>query len=169
MDKIGRCSIRRFKRLINKRRIFIFIVLLVIIGVFIRLNWIPGKYAIKEEEYNAYSPYILVQEVHYTGTGWTQVGDENGYFSSGDYIDVELVNGNVLPQMEMYNSDYANVFLCKVEYKGEVWHGAFDKEIASYYINEWYPLYPVRRDTILPSWLYPSTFMTDIEVKKLVY
>lgn len=114
MDKIGRCSIRMFKRLINKRRIFIFIILLVIIGVFIRLNWIPGKYAIKEEEYNAYSPYILVQEVHYTGTGWTQVGDENGYFSSGDYIDVELVNGNVLPQMEMYNSDYANVFCVKL-------------------------------------------------------
>lgn len=145
------------------------IVLLVLISIFIRLNWIPAKYAIKEDEFNMYSPYILVQEVHYTGTGWTQVGNENGYFSSGDYVDVDLVNGNELPQMEMYNSDYANIFLCKVEYRGKVDHDAYDKEIDSYYINEWHPLYPVRRDTMLPDWLYPSTFMTDREVKVLVY
>lgn len=41
-----------------------------IIGLFIKVNWVPGKYAVKESDFSQYEPYILVQEVHYTGTGW---------------------------------------------------------------------------------------------------
>lgn len=44
-----------------------------------------------------------------------QVGNESGYFLPEGYIDISLVNGTILPQMEMYNEDYANTFLCKVE------------------------------------------------------
>lgn len=51
-----------------------------LIGLFIKVNWVPGKYTVKESDFSQYEPYILVQEVHYTGTGWVQTGDENGRF-----------------------------------------------------------------------------------------
>ena len=98
--------------------------------------------------------------MHYTGTGWVQVGDENGYYLSDSYVDVNLNNGYVLHQMEMYNKDLVNTFLCKVKYEGKIKHDAFEKEVDSYYVVEWYP---VLRDTILPGCLYPKTFMTKQE------
>ena len=131
---------------------------------FFTAHWIPGKYAIKESDFQNYEPYILVQEVHYTGTGWVQVGDETGYFLPEEYIDINLVNGNVLPQMDMYQQEYVNTFLCKVENKGNIKHDAFEEEIASYDIVEWYPVYPILRDTILPNWMYPKEFMTKQEL-----
>ncbi len=69
-------------------------------------------------EFDNYEPFILVKEVHYTGTGWVQVE-----------------------------------------------HDAFEDQIESYYIVEWYPVYPILRDTILPNWMYPKDFMTKREVK----
>lgn len=107
----------------------------------------------------------MVQEVHYTGTGWVQVGNESGYFLPEAYADIRLVNGNILPDMSMYNDDYVNTFLCIVEHKGKVYEAAFDDEIDSYYIVEWYPVYPILRDTLLPSWMYPKAFMTRREAK----
>lgn len=138
-------------------------IIVLISGLFFKINWTPAKYAIRENEFINYKPYILIQEAHYTGTGWVQVGDENGYYLSNAYIDVNLSNGHILPQMDMYNKDYANTFLCKVEYKGKIKHDAFEKEVDSYYVVEWHPVYPVLRDTILPGWLYPKTFMTKQE------
>lgn len=135
------------------------------IVLFTVVNWVPKKYAIKEKDFKNYKPFILVKEVHYTGTGWVQVGNESGYFLPEGYIDISLVNGTILPQMEMYNEDYANTFLCKVEYKGKVRYDAFENQIESYYITEWYPVYPILRDTILPDWMFPKNFMTKQEVK----
>lgn len=134
-----------------------------IIGLFIKVNWVPGKYAVKESDFSQYGPYILVQEVHYTGTGWVQTGSEKGIFSTDEYIDINLTNGNILPQMKMYDEDYANTFLCKIEYEGKTNHVAFEDEIDSYYIVEWYPVYPVLRDTMLPGWMYSKGFMTEKE------
>lgn len=132
-------------------------------GLFFAANWIPGKYAIGEKDFADYKPYILVREVHYTGTGWVQTGDENGGFKPEEYVDVDIDNGNILPQMEMYDWEHTNTFLCKVEYKGKIRHEAFEGEIDSYHVVEWYPVYPVRRDTILPEWLYPKAFLTKRE------
>ena len=48
---------------------------LLIIGIASFSFWNrPIKYAIKEDEFNQYSNYILVREVHYTGTGWAMGG-----------------------------------------------------------------------------------------------
>jgi len=140
-------------------------VIILVSVVFFVVNWIPGKYAIKENDFKNYESYILVQEAHYTGTGWMQIGNENGYFSPEAYADINLINRTILPQMEMYNEDYANTFLCIVEHKGKMKHVAFEDEIESYYIVEWYPVYPILRDTILPDWMYPKAFMTRQEVK----
>lgn len=155
----------------KKIRVTIVVLILIILGVvlFIIINWIPGKYAIKETNFMNYESYILVQEAHYTGTGWMQVGNENGYFLPEAYADINLINGTILPQMEMYNKDYANTFPCIAEHKGKMKHVAFEDKIESYYILEWYPVYPILRDTILPNWMYPKAFMTRQEVnsKKL--
>ncbi len=150
----------------KKMKIGIILLVLMMIlagGFFLKTNWSPAKYALKENEFINYKPYILIQEVHYTGTGWVQVGEKNGYYLSDSYVDVNLNNGYVLPQMEMYNKDFVNTFLCKVKYEGKIKHDAFEKEVDSYYVVEWYPVYPVLRDTILPGCLYPKTFMTKQE------
>lgn len=150
----------------KKMRVTIIALTLIILAIalFITVNWIPGRYAIKESDFKNYEPYILVQEVHYTGTGWVQTGDENGYFLPEAYVDIDLSNGSILPQMEMCNEDYVNTFLCKVEHREKIKHVAFENEIDSFYIVEWYPVYPVLRDTILPDWMYPKAFMTKQEV-----
>lgn len=147
-----------------KTVLILFIIIVVLFsGLFFRVNWTPAKYAIKEKEFADYKPFILVREVHYTGTGWVQTGDENGGYKPEEYVDVDIDNGDLLPQMEMYDEEYANTFLCKVEYKGKIEHKAFAGEIDSYHVVEWYPVYPVLRDTILPEWLYPKSFMTKQE------
>lgn len=150
----------------NKRiTICILALIILIAALFLIANWIPEKYAIRDSEFSDYEPFILVKEVHYTGTGWLQVGNENGYFPKETCVDIDLTNGNILPQMKLYDEDYANTFLCKVEYRGKVSHDAFEEQIDSYSIVEWYPVYPILRDTILPNWLYPKAFMTKREVK----
>lgn len=153
----------------KKKWVIILMSITFVITLFIIMNWIPGEYAIKEKDFKNYAPFILVQEVHYTGTGWVQVGNENGYFSPEAYVDINIINGLVLPQMGMYNEDYVNTFLCKVEYKGKKKHVAFEDEIENYYIVEWYPVYPVLRDTILPHWMFSKDFMTIQEIIKLIY
>lgn len=147
-----------------KVAIIVLVIITLIIVWFVVTNWIPEKYAVKENEFKDYEPFILVKEVHYTGTGWILVGDESGLFSPETYLDIDLVNETILPQMDMYNEDYANTFLCKIEYRGKVMHDAFERQIDSYYIVEWYPVYPILRDTILPNWMYPKDFMTKQEV-----
>ncbi len=156
------------KKALNARKVITVIAAFftVVIVLFMIVNWIPEKFAIKGDDFKNYEPYILVQEVHYTGTGWAQVGNEEGYFLPDAYVDINLINGTILPQMYMYNEDYANTFLCKIEYKGKMKHHAFENEIDSYYIVEWYPIYPVLRDTILPNWMYPKGFMTKQEIGK---
>lgn len=86
-----------------KKRVTIIALTLIILAIalFIIVNRIPGKYAIKESDFKNFEPYILVQEVHYTGTGWVQAGNENGYFSPEAYIDIVLTNGSILLQIEM--------------------------------------------------------------------
>lgn len=137
-------------------------------GLFIKSYWIPAKYAVKEQDFYKYEPYIIVQEAHYTGTGWVQVGDESGYFALDDHVDIKLVNDNLLPLMDMYNDDFANKFLCKVEYIGKVQHVAFEDEVDLFRIVEWYPVYPVLRDTVLPAWMFPKNFMTKEEAESNV-
>lgn len=146
------------------KKIIVSTLIISAIVLFMKANWIPEKYAVKAEDFKNYEPYILVQEVHYTGTGWVQVGDENGYFLPEAYMDINLMNGNVLPLMSIYDDDYVNTFLCKVEYGGKAEHDAFGYEIASYYITEWYPVYPVLRNTLLPDWMYPKSFMTKLDL-----
>lgn len=130
-----------YRKTLNAKKVTAVIAALfaVVIVLFAVANWVPGKYAIKADDLQDYGSYILVQEVHYTGTGWVQAGNEDGYFSPEAYVDIDLINGDILPLMRMYNEDYANTFVCKVESKGKMKHAAFEEEIDSYEIVEWEP------------------------------
>ena len=142
---------------------FLIIFLLIIRIVSFTFGNRPIKYAIKEDEFSQYSNYILVQEVHYTGTGWTMVGDETGYFPNGQVKDIVL-SGEKLPEAEM--PDNYNTFLCIVEYQGLVDHGAFEGQVDSYEIIDWYPVYPIVRNRILPQSFYPQNYMTKYDMRK---
>lgn len=147
---------------INSIFFLIFLLLIISVASFIFWNR-PIRYAIKEDEFNQYSNYILVQEVNYTGTGWTIVGDETGYFSDGQVKDIVL-SGKKLPEAKL--PDHFNTFLCIIEYQGLVDHGAVEGQVDSYEIIEWYPVYPIVRNGILPSNFYPQNYMRKCDMEK---
>ncbi len=127
---------------------------------------VPVKHAVKEDDFQKYGDFILVKEVHYTGTGWSIVGDENGYFMEDQIQDVMLVGEEQLPGARM--PENYNVFLCTAEYKGMVEHDAFVDEIPCYEIMEWdqwHPVYPVvRTGRLLSQDCYPQDYMTENDV-----
>lgn len=144
------------------------LILLIVIGIMtFKITWsVPVKYAVKEEDFSKYDEFILVKEVHYTGTGWSVIGDETGYFQEGEIQDVMLIGKEELPQASI--PENYNVFLCTVEYKGMVEHPAFVDKIPCYEImewNQWYPVYPiVRTDRLLPQDWYPQDYMTENDI-----
>jgi len=135
---------------------------LVMMVLFLVTHWIPSRYSISDEQFSEFGDYILVKEVFYTGTGWTQVGDNNGYYQINEIKEIALT-GKKLPFSNMGRR--VNTFLCIVEYEGEIDHAAFTEPIDSYSVIEWHPVYPVVRDSIWPDWMLPSRFMTEKETK----
>ncbi len=135
-----------------------------IIVISISVSWIhPVKYAIEEKEFENYAEYILVREVHYTGTGWSMIGDTDGYFSDSEIVDV-ILEGEELPEANTPAEHY-NVFLCNVEYKGEKEHEAFADKVGCYVVKDWYPVYPIVRNRLLPQVFYPGRYMTERDIK----
>lgn len=140
----------------------IFVLAAIIIGIL--MSWIhPVKYAIEEKDFSDYSEYILVREVHYTGTGWSMIGDAGGYFPSEAVVDV-ILEGEELPEADTPAERY-NTFLCIVEYKGKMEHVAFEEKLDCYVIKDWYPVYPVVRNRLLPQFFYPRRYMTEKDMK----
>lgn len=141
-------------------------IMIIIVGgiAFFLIFWgNPVKYALKEAEFNNYSDYILVKEVHYTGTGWIIAGDENGYFSDSSIVDIVL-EGEKLPEANTPAERY-NTFLCIVEYRGKIEHIAYEEKLDCYMIKNWYPVYPVVRNRLFPQKFYPQRYMTDKDIK----
>ena len=121
----------------------------------------PIKYAIKIEDIESYENFILVKQTWHTGTGWQKVGADFGFLNDIEYYDVNLI-GTVPPLIG--TGVYANTFLCIVEYLGNEYETNFDGDYEKYFVLDWYPLYPVKRDTILPSWLFPKGYMTKRDI-----
>lgn len=135
-------------------------IVLVPVAVFLVRTRIPVKYAVNIEDISQYPNCILVQEAWHTGTGWEQVGDERGYLPAEDRNDVYLIGK--LPPPASIGGDHFNTYLCEVTYLGEDNFPAigdadtFDK----YEVLEWHPIYPVKRDTLFPSWVYPKGYFS---------
>lgn len=128
------------------------------------MSWVyPVKYAIEEKDFSDYPEYILVREVHYTGTGWSMIGDAEGYLPGEEVVDV-ILEGEKLPEAVTPTENY-NTFLCIAEYKGKKEHAAFDEKLDCYAIKEWYPVYPVVRNRLLPQFFYPRGYMTERDMK----
>lgn len=89
-------------------------------------------------------------------------GDETGYFADGQAKDIVL-SGKKLPGVKF--PEYYNTFLCVIDYQGFVDHEAFEEQIRSYEIIDWYPVYPIVRNRILPPGFYPQNYMTKYDME----
>lgn len=137
------------------------IILFLIIIKFLYHYWIPVKFAVKEEQFKKYENIILVKEVHYTGTGWTQIGDETGYFIDKEIKDIHMI-GNLPPTAKMMQN--VNIFLCEAEYQGKLEFRPTGEVVDTYLITEWYPVYPVVRDSLVPKIFLPKHFMSKRDI-----
>lgn len=120
--------------------------------------WKPMKYAVHIENVSDYKGSIIIKAAFHTGTGWEIIGDENGYFTTEMISDVALT-GVKLPSFG--TGEYRlNEFLCIVEKTGTI---VLDGEVFEQYkVIDWYPIYPVRRETILiPSWFFPKDIWSE--------
>ena len=142
--------------------IIVIVLLFISMFLFLKTHWIPSVYSVSEEELLEFSDYILVKEVFYTGTRWTLIGDTNGFYQQEGVKDIALT-GKKLPFSNM--GQRVNCLPCIVEYEGQIDHIAFTEPVDSYRVIEWYPIYPVVRDSIWPDWMLPSKFMTAREIK----
>lgn len=139
--------------------IFLFLILFVVIVIYITIAWIPIKYAIREEDFIKYGKFILLKGNYETGTGWSKVGDETGFYNTDKVCEVWIEGTIKPPKISTSFAGYQKVYLCKVDEVPEL------KDIKgimcqAYKIIEWYPVYPVIRDpTVLPRWIYPSEFI----------
>lgn len=137
------------------------IILLLIFLRFLYYYWIPVKFSVKEDNFEEFENFILIREVHYTGTGWTQLGNENGYYKNEDIKDIHIV-GNLPPLSKMMQ--HVNIFLCEVEYQGEMEFKPSKEIVDTYFVKEWYPVYPVVRDSLIPSVFLPKYFLSKIDI-----
>lgn len=148
---------------------FYYIIILAACLCVLLVGWLGGywekpvKYAVREEDFGEYTGYILVKEVHYTGTGWIMVGDENGYFDETEIRDIELL-GAELPLAESPAPENYNVFLCIVEKTGTIEHMAFLEEIECYMVEEWYPVYPIVRNRLGGNIWGSKKYMTQTDM-----
>lgn len=134
--------------------------LIVMLVAHLIYNWIPVKNAIKIEDISQYPDCIIVKEAWHTGTGWELIGNENGYLISDDIKDVYLTG--ISPPTASIGGEYVNSYLCEVNYLGQDYYpGVGETELYDKYeVVEWFPIYPVKRDTLLPSWLYPQDYLS---------
>ena len=86
------------------------------------------------------------------------VGNHEGYLPQEFRKDVYLLGKE--PPTTSIGGSHINTYLCTVEYLGEVDKNGIELYFDGYYVIEWYPLYPVKRDTLLPDWLFPKEYMT---------
>lgn len=154
------------KRRCMKTKIILGVIFVLVAIIIILMSWLhPVKYAIQEENFSDYSEYILVREVHYTGTGWSMVGDTEGYFPSEEVVEV-ILEGEKLPEAYAPTEKY-NTFLCIAEYQGKKKLEWFEEEFDCYVIKNWYPVYPVvRNGRLLPHFCYPRGYMTEKDIEE---
>ena len=145
--------------------IILFTILFIIVFMLMHIirYWIPYKYCVKEENIHKYVGCILVQEVWHTGTGWEIVGNDKGLFDNATHKDI-ILTGQIPPETPVAGR-HVNTYLCEVDYKGYEWVDNLHEEFEKYEVVDWYPIYPYKRDTILPSWLYPYDYMSRADLQ----
>lgn len=153
----------------KKRGITMIIIILPIVLItgaiiipFVIATRTPVKYAIRIEDLYKYPNSILVREAWHTGTGWEQVGDATGYFDDEEIEDVHLVG--YIPPTFSPGGDHINTFLCQVQYLDYYEIEGSDIKYKEYKVLDWYPIYPVKRYTILPSCFFPDDYISNYDL-----
>ena len=133
----------------------------------------PVKYAVKIENLNQHPGAIIVRETWHTGTGWEQVGGDSGYFDKKQVDDVKLIGK--LPPTVGRGGDHVNTYLCEGWFTGEFFDisewvivqqaSAGEEVYPIYEVTEWYPIYPIKRDTMLPQWFFPRGYLAKADMK----
>ena len=95
--------------------IFLFLILCLVIAVYITIAWIPVKYAVREEDFVKYGKFILLKGNYDTGTGWSKVGDESGFYNTDKVYEVWIEGKVKPPKISTSFAGYQKVYLCKVE------------------------------------------------------
>ena len=139
--------------------------LAVIIVVFLQFfvsTRTPIKYALFIEDLaDAENPYYLVQWTQVTGSSWRIIGDQNGYFENPQYIIIEGEAPSVVKNNSVATGE--NIYVCYGEYMGENEIANTGMIFDTYKFTDWDILYPVRRETILPSWFYPIGYLSKAD------
>ena len=137
-----------------KKRITIFFISLLLL-----ITYVPIKPAVKDIAVNE-KKYILVQRQKSTGFDWFVVYDIEGRTKEGEDI-VLLGNAPTLydhPQ-RLYNPE--NIFICFGEYISD---SLVDTTLSkTFFVNSWNFMYPIKRDSILPSFLNPKYGRTVLD------
>lgn len=119
---------------------------------------IPIKYAIKIEDISKYTNSIIVKETWHTGTGWEKLGNYSGYFPQDEIEDVHLI-GDV-PPTTYVGGKHVNTYLCIVNSSDTFTIPGTTESFVQFEVLEWYPIYPVKRDTVLPEFIYPKNYLS---------
>jgi len=155
----------------SRRKGMQYILLTILVGIVVMLvlfiikTRTPVKYAVRLEDIHEYPNSILVREAFHTGTGWEKIGNEHGvYENEQGRVDV-ILQGNLPPFSDV---GAVNTYLCEVKDLGpDIFPPLGDEELfAKYEVLEWYPIYPVKRDTLLPSWFYPKDYLSVSDKKQ---
>lgn len=141
----------------------VLIVLFICLAVYMMPYWKPEKYAVSIDNISNYKDCMIVRETWHTGTGWEQIGDENGYLPLSTVEDVYLI-GNI-PLRNPTAGDHVNTYLCIVERSGTHYIEGSNQAYQQFTVTEWYPIYPVKRNTILPSFLYPKNYLSKGDIQ----
>ena len=83
------------------------------------------------------------------------------YFEEEKITDIHILD-NPLPGSKMMQ--YVNTFLCVAEYEGKCEVEGLYQKFDTYTILEWYPVYPVVRDSLIPVIFLPKSFMTRKDI-----
>lgn len=150
----------------KKCLIILTVIALIVVGAVV-FYWLfnygtPGKKAIKDDDIINYKDYIIVKEPYSTGTGWIITGGSTQYKMQIEKKDV-LLTGEQIPKAKIGTN--VNSFLCVVEYKGIVEHDAFFEGVQCFEVKEWYPVYPVVRNSLFPDLILPKDYLSDKELR----
>lgn len=134
----------------SKYRRKVIICTVVLVGI-ILAGFIPVKFAVDDADLQSIEKYHIVKWTQVTGASFIIIGDENGYYEQGIYIEVEEDTPFIADDYELLSGD--NCYIVK----GEIIGDANNDDTYIYEAAEWNIKYPVKRNSIIP--LLPKSYV----------
>jgi hypothetical protein len=122
----------------------------------------PVVYALRVEELDEFDDGIIVCRSAKSAVGWCIVGDADGV-TMEDGIPVRL--SGVTPPEEIGGMNLLNRYFCVAAYLDTEDPEEGEASVDRFYVSAWYPLYPVRRDSIFPDSLLSKEYFSLFDQK----